>query len=195
MRWRQPIRTLPRRVGQSAAALGRLLYQHPVYILIAALGSVVFYELIFWFLNLGLLQYVVTSTDLSLGAKLDIFVGSYTGIISPPFVPLSVLLFTVSALQGLTLAGLIYTIRAARRANKGIVQGVGATGVAGLLSVFGLGCAACGTSLVTPILTFFFASSSTALAETVGVYAATLALVAAVVAAYLTGYRLSAVLK
>lgn len=191
----QPLRTFPKRVGQSIGAFARLLYFQPLYLLLAAVVSIIFYELIFWFLNLGLLQFLLTSPDLLVGDKVGILISSYIGIITPPYVPLSILLFSVSLLQGITVAGLIYTIRASRRANKNILQGVGTTGIAGLLSVLGLGCAACGTSLVTPILTFFFASSSTAMAEVVGVYAAALALIVALIAAHLTGYRLSSVAK
>lgn len=75
--------------------------------------------------------------------------------------------------------------------QRSILKDLGGTGIAGVLSVLGLGCAACGTSLVTPILTFLFATSSVAVAEEVGLYSAVLALVASLVTVYLAGLKLS----
>lgn len=173
----------------------RLLYFKPAYLFLAAGSSVIFYELIFWFLNIGLFQYLLTSTYLSFTDKLSTIIGSYAGIFTVPIAPLSITLFIVSVLQGIALATLTYSIRHERSTRASIIRDFGSTGVAGVFSVLGLGCAACGTSLVTPVLTFFFATSSVAAAEQVGLYSAVLALIVSIITVYLAGLKLSARLR
>lgn len=185
------LKYLPKRMAISLSALVRLLYFKPQYLLLAAISSFLFYELIFWFLNLGLAHYLFVSPYLSLSDKLGIVIGSYAGVFAYPLSGLAVTLFIVSTLQGISISAIVYTIRRERESNKGMVKNLGGTGIAALLSVLGLGCAACGSSLVTPILTFLFASSSVALAETVGFYSALLALVVAAVTTYLAGLKLT----
>ncbi|OYX42410.1 hypothetical protein B7Y94_03450 [Candidatus Saccharibacteria bacterium 32-49-12] len=185
------IKTLPRRIWLSLTALARLLYFKPAYLLLAAVSSILFYELIFWFLNLGLLQYLLTSPFLSIGDKVGMLVGSYSGIFTSPVSWLALTLFAVSIFQGVAVAALVYSIRKERSDRRGFLRDLGGTGVAGILSVLGLGCAACGTSLITPILTFFFATSSVAVAEEVGFYSAVLALVVSMVTVYLAGLKVA----
>ncbi len=183
--------TLPKRIVASIRAFALLLYFKPVYLAIAVTSSVVFYEIIFWVLNIGLFQYLMTTEYLSFWDKLDIVGSSYSGVFTVPFAPLAATLFAVSVLQGVSVAALVYSIRHERATNRSILKNFGGTGVAGVLSVLGLGCAACGTSLVTPILTFFFATSSVAVVDKVGMYSAVFALVVSVITAYLSGLKLS----
>lgn len=190
-----PVRSLHKRIWQSFTALVKLLYFKPSYFFMAAGVSIVFYELIFWFLNLGLLQYLLTSPFLTVADKFGMLIGSYYGIFSVPLSPLALTLFAVSVFQGVAVVALVYSIRKERSMRKSILKDFGGTGVAGVLSVLGLGCAACGTSLVTPILTFFFATSSVAVAEEVGLYSAVLALVVSLITVYLTGLKLSSRLE
>lgn len=190
-----PIKSLPKRVWLSFSSLVKLLYFKPAYFFLAAAVSVVFYEFIFWFLNLGLLHYLLTSPFLTVGDKLEMIVGSYSNIFHLPLSPLALTLFAVSIFQGIAVAALVYSIKKERAMQRGLLKEFGGTGIAGALSVLGLGCAACGTSLVTPILTFFFATSSVAVAEEVGLYSAVLALVVSLVTVYLTGLKLANRLK
>lgn len=185
------VKSLPTRIRLSLVSVVRLLYLNPAYFLLAATVSIVFYQFIFWFLNLGLLQYLLTSPFLTIGDKLELLIGSYSGVFRLPISPLAITLFAVSVIQGITVAALVYTVRRERSKQRGLMKDFGGTGVAGLLSVLGLGCAACGTSLVTPILTFFFATSSAAVAEEIGLYSAVLALVVSLVTVYLAGLKLS----
>jgi hypothetical protein len=172
-----------------------LLYFKPLYLLLAAVVSIVFYEIVFWFLNLGLFNYLLTTEFLTIGDKIGIIVGSYSSIFTLPLSSISFTLFLVSVLQGAAVAALVYSIRKERAMNRSIAKEFGGTGFAGVLSVLGLGCVPCGTSLVTPILTFFFASSSVAIAEEVGYYSAVLALIVSLITAYLAGYKLSSRLE
>ena len=190
-----PLKTLPKRIVTAFWALIRLLYFKPLYLLLAAVVSIVFYEIVFWFLNLGLFNYLLTTEFLTIGDKIGIIVGSYSSIFTLPFSSISFTLFLVSVLQGAAVAALVYSIRKERAMNRSIAKEFGGTGFAGVLSVLGLGCVPCGTSLVTPILTFFFASSSVAIAEEVGYYSAVLALIVSLITAYLAGYKLSSRLE
>jgi hypothetical protein len=187
-----PIKSLPKRVWLSFSSLVKLLYFKPAYFFLAAAVSVVFYEFIFWFLNLGLLHYLLTSPFLTVGDKLEMLIGSYSNIFHLPLSPLALTLFAVSIFQGVAIAAFVYSIKKERAMQQGFLKEFGGTGIAGALSVLGLGCAACGTSLVTPILTFFFATSSVAVAEEVGLYSAVLALVVSIITVYLSGLKLSA---
>ncbi|MGK2896176.1 MAG: hypothetical protein ACSLEY_01040 [Candidatus Saccharimonadales bacterium] len=186
-----PLKSLHKRVWLSFSSLVKLLYFKPAYLFLAAGVSILFYEFIFWFLNLGLLQYLLTSPFLNIGDKLHMLIGSYTGIFTLPLSPLAFTLFAVSELQGVAVAALVYSIRKERAMQRGFLKEFGGTGIAGALSVLGLGCAACGTSLVMPILTFFFATSSAAVAEEVGMYSAFLALIVSLITVYLAGFKLS----
>lgn len=154
--------------------------------------SILFYELLFWSLNFGLLQYLATNQFLTPSDKLGIFVGSYTDVFRFPLVPLAALLFIVSILQGVSVAALVYIIRQNRRLDRSFLKELGSSGAAGIMAAIGLGCAACGTSLVTPLLTFLFATSSIAIAETVGIYSAVFAVLLSLTATYLVGLKLSA---
>lgn len=190
-----PIKSLSKRVWLSFSSLVKLLYFKPAYFFLAAAVSVVFYEFIFWFLNLGLLHYLLTSPFLTVGDKLEMIIGSYSNIFHLPLSPLALTLFAVSIFQGIAVAALVYSIKKERAMQRGFLKEFGGTGIAGALSVLGLGCAACGTSLVTPILTFFFATSSVAVTEEVGLYSAVLALVVSLITVYLTGLKLANRLK
>ena len=184
---------LPKRIAVSSRSLGRLLYFTPQYMLLALGVSVVFYELVFWFLNMGLAQYLFTTPYLSFADKFDLIVGSYVGVFSPPFSKLSTTLFLVSVFQGISVAGLTFILRHRRSTDKSFIKELGGTGVAGVLSVLGLGCAACGTSLILPIVSIFFASTSLALIDTIGFYAMVVALVISVISAYVVGLKVAVV--
>lgn len=185
-----PLQSLHKRIILSFVSLAKFLYFKPAYFLLAIGISIIFYEFIFWFLNLGLLHFLLTSPFLQITDKISILIGSYTDIFTIPLSPLALTLFAVSIFQGIAVAALIYSIRHERSMRRGIVKDFGSTGVAGVLSVLGLGCAACGTSLVTPLLTFFFATSAVAAAEAVGFYAAIFALIVSVITVYLVGLKL-----
>lgn len=174
----------------SVLSLGKLYYRQPLYILLALVVGLMFYQIIFWFLNLGLAHYLFTNPYLTIGDKLSLVWSSFAGVFQPPIATLSVLLLSVSLLQGVAISALVYSFRSNRKFHSGSKRVVGGVGAAGLLSVVGLGCAACGTSLVTPLLTLFTASASTALADQIGFYSAVLALALTLITLYTIGRRL-----
>jgi len=185
------LQSLPTRLWLSLTTLLRFFYFRPPYAFLAVIMSILFYELLFWALNLGLLQYLATNQFLTISDKLGIVIGSYTDVFRFPVVPLAALLFSVSILQGVSIAAIVYIIRRNRRLDRSLFKELGSSGAAGILAAIGLGCAACGTSLVTPILTFLFASSSIAVADTVGIYSALFAVLLSLTAIYLVGLKLT----
>lgn len=187
-----PVRTLPKRIVKSIKALAHLLYFRPAYLFLTVAVSMIFYEIVFWSLNIGLLHYLLTTEYLSFLEKVSVVLTSYSSAFTLPLPPISFTLFLVSILQGMAVSSLVYITRRERATNRNIAKDLGGTGAVGALSILGLGCVPCGTSIVTPILTFFFATSSAAIAEEVGFYSAVLALVVSTVTVYLAGYKLSA---
>jgi len=125
-----PIKSLSKRVWLSFSSLVKLLYFKPAYFFLAAAVSVVFYEFIFWFLNLGLLHYLLTSPFLTVGDKLEMIIGSYSNIFHLPLSPLALTLFAVSIFQGIAVAALVYSIKKERAMQRGFLQEFGGTGIA-----------------------------------------------------------------
>lgn len=185
------LKKLPKRSLAAALVLVKLLYFRPLYLLLAIITSIIFYEIVYWFLNIGLVQFLFTSSALSLQHKINIIISSYTAIFAMPFSPLLLLTFIVSVLQGASIAGLVFMIHRERVLNNDVTKSLGGAGIAGVLSVLGLGCTACGTSLVTPLLAIFISSSTTALAEQIGIYSAIFAFIAALTTVYLVGRKLT----
>ena len=179
------------RLIQAIGQIARFLYFNPKCALLAFVLSIIIYEVIFWSLNMGLGWFLLTSENLSLGDKLDIVVGSYLNAFRPPIAWLGLMIVGVSALQGIILSAIIYMVRTNRQANAASKKLFGSVGFAGGLSVLGLGCVPCGTSLVTPILTLFFATSAPAIVAEVGMYAVIVAFVVTLFALYVTGRQLT----
>src|SRR5690606_31397687 len=107
----------------------RLLYFKPAYLFLTIGVSMLFYEIVFWFMNLGLFQYLLTTEYLSLGEKLSVVVSSYSEAFTLPLTSVTTLLFVVSLLQGAAIAAILYSIGQNRLVNRGIAKEFGSTGV------------------------------------------------------------------
>ena len=190
-RWWFSLKWLPYRLKLSVVSMAKLLYFSPKYLFIALVVSVLFYEVVYWFLNIGLAQYLFTTPYLSIVDKLEILVGSYASVFQVPISKLPVLLFATSIFQGITVAGLVYLLTASRSRDKSFMRQVGSTGVAGALSVVGVGCAACGTSIILPIITLLVGSVSTQFVDTIGLYALLAALLVSIFGSYLIGLKVA----
>lgn len=148
------------------------------YALLALVSAVTFYELIYWLFNLGTFQTVITSGNLGLVERLRFAVDPLLSLGVTNGVYTAVLMLSVSIIQGISIAVLIYTIRHQQKVDTAFLGG---SGFVGLLAVIGLGCPSCGTSLLTPIVAIFVSGSTVAISEsltrialpialTVGVY-------------------------
>lgn len=173
----------------STLAIFKLFAQRPGYLVLAIISGFIFYQIIFWFLNIGLAQYLFTNPYLTIADKLDLIWGSFAGLFRPPVSVTGLMLLTVSLLQGIAIAGLTYTIRSNLQDKLQQRGAIGSLGVAGFLSVIGLGCAACGTSLIMPIISLFTATTSASLADEIGFYSIMFALLLTLVSLVVIGKR------
>lgn len=137
------------------------VFRQPRYLLLAAGTSIAVFVLATWLPNLALIATVVGSANTSLSEKLGVPI-SLTGSIATNFTPLAVgYTFAIALLFGIYLALLLYYFQ---RKRAGAKRGEVATGFLGLASgVFGIGCAACGSVILTGTLALFGAAGAIAL--------------------------------
>ncbi len=133
------------------------VFRKPTYMILALVMSIGMFVFATWLPNIGLIMSVVFSPDTPFSEKLDLPV-SLIGSISTNFSMLSAsYTIAIAILFGIDLAMLIYYLR--RRIKEVKDAGV-TTGFLGLASgVVGMGCAACGSLLLTSILSLIGASS------------------------------------
>lgn len=135
----------------------RKVFRKPQYTILAFITSVVVFAFAVWFPNLSLIVEIMGHPGISLSQKLDLPI-SLLGSIATNFTLLSSLYtIAIAVLFGVNLAMTIYFLR--RKVSE--VRGSGvATGFIGLASgVLGMGCAACGSLLLTSGLSLVGASS------------------------------------
>lgn len=128
----------------------------PRYAFLAMLVSVIVFTTAVWLPNLGLIQIVFQNTSVAEGLS---FLWSLYGGIGTNFSIISASYTTaIAILFGINMSVLFYYIKRARVGMRGMKVS-GAAGIGGLISgVFGIGCAACGTFLLTPLLALFGAT-------------------------------------
>lgn len=165
--------------------------KQPRYLLLTLALSVVFVELLFWLNNINLLFYIFLTPNLNILQKIQFVASTYTSIWQSSTSFVAYMFLIISFLQGNMMACLFYIVR--RKRIKGIVKTAGSGGLASILAALGLGCAACGTSLITPILAFLFSSTSTALADSVGGYVLILGAIVSIYGLYSIGLKIRSV--
>lgn len=128
------------------------------YILLAIFVAVVLLFIAVWMPNWALLKFTLLSDGLTLSGRLAILGGSFDWL-NTNFSPLGrILTILNSLLAGINVALLVYHVRgqiALRRA-----AGLGALGIAS--GLFGIGCAACGSFLLSSIFGLGVGSALTA---------------------------------
>ena len=122
------------------------------YVLLAAAIALATFVLTTWLGNLGLVWQIVTSPWLPIADKAKILL-ALVGSISTNFTLFAgSTTIAIAVLFGMNVAVIIYGFRQQQSQST---QFVAATGLGGLVSgVFGIGCAACGTLLLSPALAF-----------------------------------------
>lgn len=133
------------------------VFRKPSYILLALITGVVMFTFATWLPNIRLIATIVGSPDVSFLQKLEIPI-SLLGSITTNFTLLSATYtIAIAILVGVNMAMVIYFLR--RKISEVKQAGI-ATGFLGVISgVLGVGCAACGSFLLTSGLTFVGASS------------------------------------
>lgn len=123
------------------------VFQNALYTLLALITSTVVFAFAVWFPNLSLIVEIMGHPGISFSQKLDLPI-SLLGSIATNFTLLSAsYTIAIALLFGVNLAMTIYFLR--RKVSEVRQSGV-ATGFIGLASgVLGMGCAACGSLLLT----------------------------------------------
>jgi hypothetical protein len=130
------------------------------YVLLALATGLVALILATWLPNLGLVWHIATSESVPFPDKVKILL-ALIGSITTNFTILSALsAIAIAVLFGMNVATLAYYIQSRRPLVTRAGQGMTATSLVGLASgLFGIGCAACGTLVLSPALTFIGAST------------------------------------
>lgn len=132
------------------------VFRNPHYVLLALTTSVSVFVFAVWLPNLSLIVRIMAHPSIPLVQKLDLPI-SLLGSIATNFTLLSATYtIAIAVLFGMNVAMIAYFLR--RRVDDARQAGFG-TGFLGVASgVLGMGCAACGSFLLTSVLSLFGAS-------------------------------------
>ena len=132
------------------------VFRKPTYILLALITSSTVFAFAVWLPNIPLIVKVMGHPGISLTQKLDLPI-SLLGSIVTNFTLLSAsYTIAIAILFGINVSMVVYFLR--RRVDEVKQSGV-ATGLFGITSgVIGMGCAACGSFLLTSLLSLVGAS-------------------------------------
>ena len=156
------------------------------YALLALGAAFMFFELIYWLFNTSVLRIVLASANLSMLEKLHFVVNPLWSLADTNGVYTAILMIAISLVQGQSIAALVYTLRHQQKFDAVAISG---GSVAGFLAIIGLGCPACGTSLVTPIVAIFVSGSAIAVSESITHIALPLALLVGLYGLYAIGLK------
>ena len=134
------------------------IFANPVYISIAMFIAWVVFTFAVLLPNIPLIGVVLFADTASAIEKVH-FLFSLYGSIGTNFTLVSAAsTFIIAVLFGINVTLLLYYIQVVRGATSN-VRSTGVAGISGLVSgVLGIGCAACGTFVLTSVLTLFGAS-------------------------------------
>jgi hypothetical protein len=140
------------------------VFRRPAFLLLAAAVGTAVLVLAAWLPNLDLVWQVALSDSASLGEKLTIL-AALTGSLATNFTPFNAIATTtIAGLFGANIAAIAYLLRQHRRQSVLGSSTPATSSLAGLLSgIVGVGCAACGTLALSPLLSFLGAAGLTGL--------------------------------
>lgn len=166
----------------------RKVFRKPTYALLALATSVAMFAFAVWLPNISLIVSVMAHPGISFSQKLDLPI-SLLGSIATNFTALSAsYTIAVAILFGINIAMIVYFLR--RRIAQVKQAGV-AAGFFGITSgVIGMGCAACGSLLLTSILSLFGASGVLAFLPLAGGEFGILGVILLAISLYLTAKQI-----
>lgn len=126
--------------------VGKLLHK-PLYLAITIVSAFLMLGLVLWSLNIDLLTYVLFQSQVDFGQKLRFFTYVYEAIFTD-FTLQNIAFLLFSVLFGINMALFVYVIRRRKSDTKAVTT----SGSAVTIGMLSGGCAACGTSLLTPLL-------------------------------------------
>lgn len=141
----------------------KLVFGDRRFVLLAATTAIVIFVFATWLPNLGLVWQITVSRSVPLADKARILTALVVSIGTNFTIFSALTTVAVAVLFGANVAVTAYHFRA-RRQLVSAGQAGAATSFGGLASgLFGVGCAACGTFVLSPIFSFIGASSLVAL--------------------------------
>ena len=140
------------------------VFKEWTYILIAVVVALVVFVFATWLPNLGLIWKITVSPSVPLLDKARIL-ASLVGSIQTNFTVFAALYtIAIAVLFGVNAAMVTYYVKLRKRVSRQTGQASVAAGLGGLASgFFGIGCAACGTFVLGPILSLVGATGLIAL--------------------------------
>lgn len=142
----------------------------PQYAVLALTWAFLTLGILLWVFNLNLLGYIFSNTTLSIGEKILFVLQGYASVFTNFDSLGAATLLVFSILLGINFALLLFVLRAAGASVK---RESGKGGLSLAAAILGAGCAACGTSILAPLLTAAGATSTITLVRTIGVLANT----------------------
>ena len=136
----------------------RIITTKPLYTLLAITAAFCMLTVIIWSLNYQLVGYILTNPDMSPWQKLRFFSYGYEALFTSFDSFLSFSVISLAFLFGINIAVLVYALRR----KTASARATGTSGIAATLGILSSGCAACGTSLLGPLLATFGATSLSA---------------------------------
>jgi hypothetical protein len=152
----------------SARAVLRVLAVPSYGLLAAALAAVTLWVLL-WFFNLNLLWTVWSSPQVNWFDKLSLPLAGFQSLVTNFDSWPAAIVGLFAVLSGINLALLVFVLR---YRGRGATLATGSKNLGGLIAaIIGSGCAACGSSVLTPLATALGASLSAATATALGIEA------------------------
>jgi hypothetical protein len=163
--------------------------RRPAYALLAAGIALVVLAAALWLPNYRLIGAVFTTPGVPLGAKLQLLASLAGGLAGSLGVAGAVTTATLPVLFGVDVAMIAYFVRQRRTVHA---RGEMAAGLGGAASgAIAAGCAACGSFLLLPILSFFGAAGALALLPLGGAELGLLGIVLLLVSIYLIARKIA----
>jgi hypothetical protein len=159
----------------SIFSIARMYRAYPATIVLTFFLSIIIFAALLWIFNIGLLYYALFQAPLSVSEKSSFIMGVFGSAFTNFDTPQALALFMFSVLFGVNLSMLIFV----KQSKK--------TGLSLMLAVLASGCAACGTSVLTPLLISVGAGGSLALSREIGIAISYLSLTLVVYSIYSLG--------
>lgn len=169
----------------STKTVGWLLSQWR-YSALALVIALVFFELMYWLFNLSFLGTILASGNVTLVEKLNVLASPVQSIASVSGIQTLLLMLLLSIVQGISIAMLTYVVRHQKKLDAELLGG---SSIVGLLAIIGIGCPACGTSLLTPIVALFVSGSAVAVSEKIIIFLLPIALLVGLYGLYAIGLK------
>jgi hypothetical protein len=154
------------------------------YVLLSAVISILFIQLLYWLLNASLFWFFLTTNGLTIIEKADVFIsiiGSYLSSL-PLWQATAVVMLSI--VQGIVISVLIFTVRVQNSLDK---RAFGGSALASMIAMVSIGCVSCGTSIIAPIIGIFVSGATVGISEAINKAAVVIGLIIALYALYAVG--------